>query len=390
MSRLFRIAIVAIIIPCSAIGLLLIQFRGQLAFASCGSWSIQPSLATTYKVTALMAVTSVNTTTSWAVGNNDGQTITEEWDGTQWHLVSSPNSSSYQPNFLNGISAAAPNDIWAVGYYSAGRDQTLIEHWNGSQWSIVSSPNIHGTSNRLNAVTALSSSNVWAVGYAGTVSTQTLIEHYDGTTWSIVPGPNAGSEINYLNSVAADASDDIYAVGEYENSGEGNNYQTLILHYDGTGWSLVHSPNQGTGSNWLQSVTPVNKATNARTHFWAAGYYENGGFTNTLIEKWDGSNWSIVPSPNAGAHNNLLYGITAPDTHNIWAVGSYSSAGGSIQTLIEHFDGTSWGIVSSPNGGPYEDDLYAVAAYTGGTVWAVGDNWSTQVGSRQALSEFYC
>jgi hypothetical protein len=333
-----------------------------------------------------MAVTSVNTTTSWAVGNNNGQTITEEWDGTQWHLVSSPNSSSYQPNFLNGISAAAPNDIWAVGYYNAGHDQTLIEHWNGSQWSIVSSPNIHGTSNRLNAVTALSSTDVWAVGYSGIISTQTLIEHWDGTSWSIISSPNIGTQINYLNGVAGDADSDIYAVGESENHGTGATYQSLIMHYDGNTWSVVQSPNQSNGSNWLQSISLIGGTTS----FLAVGYYENGGFANTLIEQWAGSNWNIVSSPNGGSYNSLLYGVSAPDASNAWAIGNYYSSNAAVQTLIEHFDGTSWSIVASPNGGTYENDLFAIAAYNDNSVWAVGDNWTAQVGNPQALIEFYC
>ncbi|HJT59999.1 MAG TPA: hypothetical protein VJ761_26050 [Ktedonobacteraceae bacterium] len=328
----------------------------------------------------------VNATTAWAVGNNNGQTITEAWDGTRWQLVASPNSRPYKPNFLNSIAAVAPDDLWAVGYYNAGFDRTLIEHWDGSQWSIVPSPNIKGTSNRLNAVTALSASDVWAAGYYGVSTSQTLVEHYDGTSWSIIASPNKGNQINLLHGVAADAPDDIYAVGAYENSGEGNNYRTLILHYDGTGWSVIPSPDQGMGGNWLRSITVIGGTTS----FLAAGYYENGGFTNTLLEQWDGSRWSIVPSPNAGAYNNQLYGITAPDMSNLWAVGSYSATNGGIQTLTEHYDGAAWSIVSSPNDGLYEDDLYAVAAYTGGTVWAVGDNWTKQIGNPQALIEFYC
>src|SRR5690348_5630714 len=53
--------------------------------------------------------------------------------------------------------------------------------------------------------------------------------------------------------------------------------------------------------------------------------------------------WNIVPSPNVGttSHLNSVSVISATD---VWAVG-YSSTG----TLIEHWDGTSWSIVSSPN-----------------------------------------
>src|SRR5205085_2469989 len=62
-------------------------------------------------------------------------------------------------------------------------------------WRTVSSPN-PGTDDSLYAVSALSSSDVWAVGNnydGGPVLVRTLIMHWDGTQWSVVPSPNPGS-----------------------------------------------------------------------------------------------------------------------------------------------------------------------------------------------------
>src|SRR5262245_41812295 len=55
------------------------------------------------------------------------------------HVVSSPfiNNSS-----LNGVSAIAGNDIWAVGVISGRSDVTLAEHFNGTSWSVVSTPTV--------------------------------------------------------------------------------------------------------------------------------------------------------------------------------------------------------------------------------------------------------
>src|SRR5439155_2801184 len=70
----------------------------------------------------------------------------------------------------------------------------------------------------------------------------------------------------------------------------------------------------------------------------------------TLTEHWDGSTWSIVPSPSQGTGHNYLRSVAVVGTSDIWAVG-YISFGTTSQTLIEHWDGSSWSIVSNPNPG---------------------------------------
>ena len=57
---------------------------------------------------------------------------------------------------------------------------------------------------------------------------------------------------------------------------------------------------------------------------------------------------------------------------DIWAIGEANrSLGGSV-TLIEHWDGTSWRIVNSQNGGNFQNGLLGVDALSDGTVVAVG------------------
>src|SRR2546430_10535908 len=96
--------------------------------------------------------------------------------------------------------------------------------------------------------------------------------------------------------------------------------------------------------NLLQGV-----ATVSPTDIWAVGYYQSRSSMNdmTLVEHWDGTQWSIVPSPAPG-QASALYGVTAISTDNVWAVGEYFN-GTEDQTLIEHWDGTQWSIVPSAN-----------------------------------------
>jgi hypothetical protein len=93
----------------------------------------------------------------------------------------------------------------------------------------------------------------------------------------------------------------------------------------------------------------------------------------TLTEHWNGTNWSVIASPNPGNVSfNKLLGVTAISTSNVWAVGYYQSDSGAVQTLVEHWNGTSWSVVASPNSASTINQLFAVAAVSATDIWAVG------------------
>jgi hypothetical protein len=244
-------------------------------------------------------------------------------------------SPGTRDNALGGVSTLSACDAWAVGGYSNGTAiQTLIEHWNGTAWKLVKSPNPAGASrqNLLYSVTATSSRNAWAVGdYFPGAQLQTLILHWDGTAWRHVPSPNRGgsAQQNILNSVAAASRTSAWAVGTY-----GLTHQTLALHWNGTAWKLVKSPNPGgpLTENFLAGVTAIS-SSNA----WAVGGYFDGTRFSTLALHWNGTAWKQVATPNPGgpATANLFSGVAATSRTNIWAVGAHSN-GTVNQTLAVH------------------------------------------------------
>jgi len=317
----------------------------------------------------LRAVSALSGSDIWAVGNNS-HTLAEHWNGTTWSIVPTPNAG-VGDNIPNSVSASASTDVWEVGYYSFGTwKRTLIEHWNGTDWSIVPSPNTDNRLNVLNGVAAISPSNAWAVGNAssGNAPDQiTLILHLDGTAWSIIPSPSPGTAgLNTLFAVAANSANDVWAVGSYTNSGEFA--QTLIEHWDGTSWSVIPSANVPGSNNELYSVVALGP-----NNVWAVGYWGNAasGFS-TLVEHWNGSSWSIVASPNPSG-NNFLSAVSATGANDIWAVGrSRNPSTFQTRTLIEHWDGNSWSEVFGFGVEP-ESAAYGVAAVSPGDAWAVGD-----------------
>jgi len=171
----------------------------------------------------LNGVAAVGPNDVWAVGsyydyNNGslGGTLMLHWNGTAWTQVPGAGGTIDHQGYLNAVAAVASNDVWAVGYYCPGTAcQTLIEHWNGTQWSVVSSPNRPGY-NELKGVAVISATDVWAVGYSAG-NHHTLTEHWNGQAWIIVPSPPASDLYNYiLTSVSALAGNNVWAVGYME------------------------------------------------------------------------------------------------------------------------------------------------------------------------------
>ena len=171
----------------------------------------------------------------------------------------------------------------------------------------------------------------WAEAPVATVAQFTRGSSVCGV-WSTVASPNVGTSTNFLNGVAAISAKNVWAVGT---EGNGNGGFTLVEHWAGTQWKVVASPNvHGSTSDSLSGVAAV-----AANNIWAVGNYNDASNSQqTLIEHWNGTNWSIVPSPSKGQ----LYGVTALAANNVWAVGSFAGMStNGYQTVIEHWNGTS-------------------------------------------------
>src|SRR5207244_7662518 len=84
-----------------------------------------------------------------------------------------------------------------------------------------------------------------------------------------------------------------------------------------------------------------------KTSCYAVGQYlAPSSFQKTLVERWDGTSWSIMPSPNpTGTADNILNGVSCPSLTSCFAVGTYTDA---PKACAEHWNGTSWSIVNSP------------------------------------------
>jgi hypothetical protein len=267
---------------------------------------------------------------------------------------------------------------FVLGSGGTGIPNQIIEKWNGTQWSMFPSPKFAaGDESNLTGATGISADDIWAVGNLVNVSVSELFflfEHFDGTAWT----PTSILVLNgsaFLNGISSDATNDVWSVG-YSGFLD-NDAAPLVFHFDGSSWQSTTLPRVGV-SDELFAVTAL-----APNNVWAVGTQQAGPDdpTTTLIEHFDGTQWTVVPSPNVGpnstSQSNRLFGITAVSPRDIWAFGSFFAADGSghQMTLLLHFDGNSWTIASSPNptkGGFLDDVLFAGVAPSAGNVWIVG------------------
>jgi len=262
--------------------------------------------------------------------------------------------------FLGALSAFG---AWNPG--GAALASTAPAGLTCGRWLVVPSPNVGSEGSSLAGVRALSKSDAWAVGSAsnGSIS-QTLAEHWNGSAWSIVSTPNVGTGTNGLGAVDAVSPHDAWAVGLYD---DGTTFRTLAEHWDGSSWKVVATPNVGAGENALTSVAVI-----ASDDVWAVGYRQDNFSAPrlTLAEHWNGSAWSVVTTPNIGTDENFFWSVSALSGSDVWAVGSYSVPW--FQTLTEHWDGTSWKAVQSPNLGNGDNVLYSAVSLSSVSVAAVG------------------
>jgi hypothetical protein len=331
----------------------------------------------------LNATAAVASNDVWAVGTvgtgasvsaiQNSEPLIEHFNGTSWSVVKSP-----LPTFggeLNGVAAVASNNVWAVGqrnsFSTAGGFPItipLIEHWDGTRWSVVSSPNpspVLGA--QLLGVAAVSANNIFAVGSGD------LVEHWNGTKWSIVTSPVFGAG-GTLNGISADSGTDVWAVGANSNG------TPQALHFNGQAWSQVPVAVPANSGQTLPSLFHAVTAISP-TNVWAVGTSTSNQYPfpdTALIEHFDGKSWSIVPSPDPEGSVEFagpfgLVGIAAISANDIWAVGTfYDPKSGLDRPLTEHWDGTSWSLVSSANVAGELNVLSGVTALRDGTVVAVG------------------
>ena len=144
---------------------------------------------------------------------------------------------------------------------------------------------------------------------------------------------------------------------------------TVAESWDGTAWSVVPTPNIGNSSE-LYGVS-----CSSPSSCLAVGYYGSAGDASPLVETWDGTAWSDQPAAiPPGAATAQLNGVSCVSSTDCAAVGDYADTGGQQLALIENWDGSSWSVAPSAS---LEDQLTSVSCSSSTACAAVGYNDGT-------------
>ncbi len=337
------------------------------------SWSIVPSPNSVRSTNVLDSVSCVSPSFCMAVGGGNS-TLIESWNGASWSILASAPDS---PSVLTGVSCVSPSFCMAVG---SGSDYTIIESWNGTTWSVVPSPPA-GFEPSLNAVSCVSPVSCQAVGDEldpGLLALVTLTESWDGNTWSVVPSPNPGGIKSHyiLKGVSCVSPSWCQAVGDWGLQSD----RTLIESWNGSTWSILPKPNKRRTPNQLNGVSCISP-----TSCTAVGY-AGSKREQTFVESWNGAKWSVTHhSHNEGVQNNALNGVSCVSATSCEAVGQYSTRKATL-TLVDSWNGTTWTITPSPNNGN-GNDLNGVACVSATSCQATGEYGPVQ--SFRTLIESY-
>ena len=324
---------------------------------------------------------------AWAVGsfccsvrNSGTGALLEHWNGSSWTVVLGPDAR-FQDEVLNAVDDVSPSHAWAVGRvkqsgYTGGTP--MILHWNGGglgriappsgvtgelrgvsrdgaggAWAVgddghghplilrctvnacsrIAAPQV-GSVSRLRAVKNFSANDAWAVGDTGN---STLTLHWNGAIWSVVGSPNPDANVNILHAVTGVASNDVWAVGRKglnkADTGVAPGTRTLAMHWDGTRWTAVNTPNREDQDSLMGAAATSSTAVTAVGTFQAVT--SGGGADRNLALRWGGSSWTTLATPNVGTADNLLKAAARiPGTSEVWAVGVYLTSGGPSHTLV--------------------------------------------------------
>jgi hypothetical protein len=363
-----------------------LAFGAGPALAASG-WTIV-SAPSTGQNAPLRAVSAVSDTDAWAVGYHSGnagtnvgaKALIDNWNGTAWSAASVPTTPG-NTALLLAVSASSATDAWAVGRTQVNKSdfEGLALHWNGTAWSV--SPGFSAALSDIGGASAegvadISPTDAYAIGDSAATASGSLVQ-WNGTAWSAVTLPlpaNANSNTT-LSAISANGPDDVWIVGTFLDLATHQN-ETFSEHFNGTAWSVVPMP--------LVSSSNINAfylfngiQANSPTDVWAVGESSvvDSTTSSNLIEHWNGTAWSIVPSPSPGTGDSLTGVTTSNAANDVWAVGVTQPAGATQgQTLTLNWNGTAWTTVASPDAGS-PSVLNSVSTNPGAAiVWAVGES----------------
>ena len=280
------------------------------------------------------------------------------YDGTEWTSIKHW-TDDYR--YFEGIWGTSPTNIYAVGgydIYGVSDYEGRIVRFNGTDWNEVDTGlDLAGVT--LRAVWGSSSSDIYVVGDYQSSQSRNIVLHYNGSTWSVVEDDLWDGSSYYFYSVWGRNSNDVYI----------GNSSDRVFYYDGTSW---------------EDITDYNVVDGDIYGLWASSSYVYGTTRYGVIPKWDGSTWTEAQ----GGPFGTLRSIWVGSENDAIAVGELG--------LIMRYDGTKW---EDEVDGAYDnysyygisgvEDNWFVSGSNGKFLWNTGSGWDVAGGFDATFEPLY-
>jgi hypothetical protein len=306
----------------------------------------------------LNAVTGTGPNDVWVAGSMNlgapppagDNAFFEHFNGTTWQTVPGPTGDfSEDPVEVTAMTALSPTDVWAMGVQNpelSGQPGSLnmAANWNGTAWTVVPTPDLGNNMSQTDVptgVSAISANDVWASGVEITAGCSAAKLRVGSR---LAAGARGGSQIaagaRGTSQLTAGARSPVLPLALRLRPGglrrlRGATGQCLVpyvLHWDGTAWSLTQTPDPGAFGSALEGITALSPSD-----VWAVGQTQSStnGPVRTLTEHFNGTSWTVTPSPSPGkAGNDELFAVATPGGHQLDAVGGAAVAGDPCLTFV--------------------------------------------------------
>ncbi len=262
----------------------------------------------------------------WATANYGGEPSIQHLVGTTWV------GGGVEPavtGFLYGISCVATMCVAGGDEYAQGAYNAVIVQGNGQTWSYTSwSQSYPVPSSGFAGASCSTAAACMVVGNTDSLATpppdttyepEALTGSWGGSAWAIGQLGGAGP----LSGVSCDSPSDCMAVG---------------------GGSIEH----WTGSAWMDVSTYPLESLNAVSCVTSTDCASVGSGSD--IGSWNGTAWSAIQGPNPKrSKSSTLTGVSCISASNCMAVGSDTKKSSEQINLAERWNGTKWSIVPTPN-----------------------------------------
>ena len=261
---------------------------------------------------------------------------------SSWKLERVPYRSNVNRG-LDGVSCRTAKFCMAVGF-DANYNAALAARWDGVRWvgepTPATGPSIAGIGSELNGVSCPSTSFCIAVGSTNSKRGWTLVDRWDGARWTSLPHPRA-PRFTGLNGVSCPSIRFCIAVGGPDDGDDG---PAVADRWNGKSWTRLRVPAPaGSTSAPLSGVSCLTATDCIAVGSWYSARTEDGG---PLAERWNGSRWSIQPTPAADPTSRLA-SVSCRSASFCVAVGG-PDPGGTGVSLAERWNGTTWTAMPFP------------------------------------------